>query len=163
MTEDRFWELIAAHVVVDEAREVDLSGLQDALESLAVEEVASFIDVFNRLHYGSYSWELWGAAYVINGGCSDDGFDYFRGWLIAQGRTIFEAAVKDPDSLVEHARPDAECSEILYVGYRAYEAMTGREPPPKTYAYEVGDGWDFDDKDEMKRRYPRLFAKFWDG
>ena len=26
---------------------------------------------------------------VANGGCSDDGFDYFRGWLIAQGREVF--------------------------------------------------------------------------
>jgi hypothetical protein len=30
--------------------------------------------------------DQWGAAYLANGGCSDDGFDYFRGWLIGQGR-----------------------------------------------------------------------------
>ncbi|MFE5591185.1 DUF4240 domain-containing protein [Streptomyces sp. NPDC056549] len=33
------------------------------------------------------------AAYMVNGGCCDDGFDYFRGWLIAQGRNVFERAV----------------------------------------------------------------------
>jgi hypothetical protein len=24
----------------------------------------------------------------------------------------------------------------------------------------LGEGWDFDDADEMKRRYPRCWAKF---
>jgi hypothetical protein len=36
---------------------------------------------------------MWVAAYLMNGGCSDDGFDYFRGWLIAQGRTTLEQVV----------------------------------------------------------------------
>ncbi|MEU1868262.1 DUF4240 domain-containing protein [Streptomyces gardneri] len=27
----------------------------------------------------SYQAPIWAAAYLINGGCSDDGFDYFRG------------------------------------------------------------------------------------
>ncbi|MFF5497583.1 DUF4240 domain-containing protein [Streptomyces aquilus] len=37
----------------------------------------------------------------MNGGCSDDGFDYFRGWPIAQGREDFERATADPDALAE--------------------------------------------------------------
>ena len=50
----------------------------------------------------AYRQELWGAAYLINGGCSDDGFVYFLGWLIAQGRDVYQAALPDPDSLVSH-------------------------------------------------------------
>jgi hypothetical protein len=41
---------------------------------------------------------LWAAAYVINGGCSDDGFDYFRAWLMLQGQGTFGQAVADLDS-----------------------------------------------------------------
>jgi hypothetical protein len=52
----------------------------------------------------SYRWDLWGAAYLINGGCSDDGFDYFRGWLLSQGRAIWQATLADPDSLADHPR-----------------------------------------------------------
>ena len=48
---------------------------------------------------GSYWTPLWAAAYVINGGCSDDGFDYCRGWLILQGREVFEHVVADPRTL----------------------------------------------------------------
>jgi hypothetical protein len=36
-----------------------------------------------------YGWPLWGPAYIMNGGCSDDGFDYFLGWLVGQGREVF--------------------------------------------------------------------------
>ena len=38
---------------------------------------------------------LWDAAYLINGGCSDDGFDYFRGWLVDQGRETFERCLAE--------------------------------------------------------------------
>ncbi|WP_257233953.1 DUF4240 domain-containing protein [Streptomyces sp. JV178] len=47
----------------------------------------------------SYRAPLWAAAFTINGGCSDDGFDYVRGWLVLQGHEVFERAVADPDSL----------------------------------------------------------------
>ena len=47
----------------------------------------------------SYRWDLWSAAYLANGGCSGDGFDYFRGWLIGQGRTAYETVLADPDAL----------------------------------------------------------------
>ncbi|MFC9245678.1 DUF4240 domain-containing protein [Streptomyces sp. NPDC057136] len=69
---------------------------------------------------------LWAAAYVINGGCSDDGFDYFRGWLIAQGREVFERTAADPDALAEvpivRASAadglDLACEEVLSIPYR---------------------------------------------
>ncbi len=38
---------------------------------------------------------------MLNGGSCDDGFDYFRGWLIAQGRATFERIVADRDALAE--------------------------------------------------------------
>src|SRR5262245_53974222 len=53
---------------------------------------------FEKIHTGSCSWNLWGAAYLMNGGCSDDGFEYFRAWLMAQGRRTFEKAVEDADT-----------------------------------------------------------------
>jgi len=35
----------------------------------------------------------------VAGGASDDGFEYFRGRLVAQGRAVYDQAVTDPDSL----------------------------------------------------------------
>jgi len=47
----------------------------------------------------AYKQKLWAAA-MMNG-CSDDSFDYFRGWLIAQGKDMYFAAPRDPDSLAD--------------------------------------------------------------
>jgi hypothetical protein len=169
MTEERFWELIALHVDVDEEFKVDVFRLQAALTALPAEEIVSFEEVLQRFYWSSYSSSLWGAAYLINGGCSDDGFDYFRGWLIAQGRDVFEAALKDPETLADHSSEDVECGSMLYVAPRAYEAATGHEIPYRASGSadvseggdtEEEDDWDFDDEDEMKRRYPRLFVRY---
>src|SRR5580693_1149873 len=161
MTEDRFWELIEEHVEVGDDFGADPSALQEALGVLTPEEILSFDGVFNKLYCASYSWPLWGTAYLINGGCSDDGFDYFRAWLIAQGRSVFERASQDPDALADHSEGDVECEDMLYTASRAYETATGGEMPDRPYRYpELGEGWDFDDNKEMKRRFPPLFARY---
>ena len=162
MTPARFWDLIEKNIDVSENFEVDPSRLERALIALPPEEIIEFNARFNEPYTESYSWALWGAAYLINGGCSDDGFDYFRGWLIAQGKRVFDAAVADPDSLVDHSEMDVECEDMLYVAARAYKAaIGGKEMPAIPYRYpELGQGWDFDDDDEMARRYPRLFTKY---
>src|SRR5262249_4867117 len=85
----------------------------------------------------SYRNPLWAAAYLVNGGCSDDGFEYFRGWLIMQGRAVYERVVADPDALADLAviRAKApsgwpvECEETLYIAARAYRAATGGGVP----------------------------------
>lgn len=162
MTEDRFWALIEQHVTGRPELDVDVSGLRGALEELPAGEIVSFDEIFCRLHRASYSWRLWGAAYLINGGCSDDGFDYFRAWLIAQGRTVFEKALADPDSLVEHSAEGVECEEMLGAAWDAYQSVTGgKDLPCVPYDHpRLGERWAFDDRAEMKKRYPRLFERY---
>jgi hypothetical protein len=62
-------------------------------------EIIAFAPSLRGLFAASYRADLRAAAYLINGGASDDGFEYFRGWLIAQGRKVYEQALADPDSL----------------------------------------------------------------
>ncbi|WP_342210876.1 LysR family transcriptional regulator [Streptomyces sp. DH-12] len=114
---------------------------------------------------------LWAAAYVINGGCSDDGFDYFRGWLIAQGREVFERAVARPGALADLPvlRASAadghclECGEALSIVWNARIRATGRRlaGDASTIRYPeldpTGD-FDFDDHAETTRRLPRPAA-----
>ncbi len=108
----------------------------------------------------SYHRELWGAAYIINGGCSDDGFEYFRGWLILQGEKSFEDALKDPESLVEIAKCDVENEDILGLAVEAYLQQTGKEFPRKDVVdrFELkGTAWT---EDEVYEKYPKLAEKF---
>src|SRR5690349_15646124 len=107
--------------------------LRDELRSLTPEELISFDQHLHQVVADAYNWKLWAAAYVINGGCSDDGFYYFRGWLVVQGQAIYLAALADPDSLADVCtvpNEDAECEGVLYVARGLYLEKTGRELDP---------------------------------
>lgn len=166
MSEQACWAIIERARRDSEDYEQTAERVLELLLKSSADAIEAFERGRARLMERSYSWALWGAAYLINGGCSDDGFDYFRGWLLTQGREVFEAALADPDSLVDVVDDEeVECEAILYAGYRAYEEVAGAEIQGIRMDYSnLGDGWDFDDAAEMRRRYPRLWAKFgWDG
>jgi hypothetical protein len=178
MDMQQFWKLIedARRQVPDPADGEEVAARAAALLSAYPrEETAAAGQVLRELMTGSYRTPLWAAAYVINGGCSNDGFDYFRGWLILQGREVFEHVVADPDALadlpvIRAQAPGAaylECEDTLYIASRAYRAATGEELPPHPFPIrhrELDPAWDFDfdDQIEMKRRLPRLAALFLD-
>lgn len=160
MDETTFWDLV----------EVSKTGgggdctlqaeiLEERLTRLSNQEIIDCDRVVDRLMTESYRANLWDAAYLINGGCSNDGFDYFRGWLMAQGRKAFYDALQDPESLLHIAEPEVECEAMLYVASAAYEAKTGspmptnRTPSPDITVRERTD-------DELKSMYPKLYARF---
>lgn len=162
MNRDEFWAIIEATPSDSDPYE-RAEAVQEALCERSAEEIVDFERHMASLLTESYSWKLWGAAYLINGGCSDDGFDYFRGWLILQGKAVFENAIANPDSLadVPELEEDVECEDILGVAWSAYESVTGDEMPMVSIELpDLGEGWDFDDDEEMEQRYPKLFAKF---
>jgi hypothetical protein len=180
MNEDQFWQLIAAARAQANGDEYEVGN---ALTALLLEQPAADILEFDRWFYqhyfASYRADLWGAAFIMNGGCSDDGFDYFRGWLISQGRSVFEAALEHPDSLAEVVLDDAEADfgfeneDMLGLARRTWLEKTGLSdeefdakrgdfgtyPPLGEFEWSDGDG----DIDEVKgkRLYPKLWAKFW--
>jgi hypothetical protein len=55
-----------------------MEALRTELRALSLDEIIAFEVAFRRYLNEAYTWDLWGAAYVIHGGCSDDGFEYFR-------------------------------------------------------------------------------------
>src|SRR5438067_2330309 len=103
MTRTQFWEHIAASKRHDS--EAHAERLAKRLAKLPMREILAFDHWWNVALAEAYFWDLWGAAYLINGGCSDDGFEYFRRWLILQGSDVFKAAIKQPDSLADVVNP----------------------------------------------------------
>ena len=168
MNRDQYWALIdrtRAESGGEPDEQADL--LQSAVSALSVEEILDFERHTMALLDASYQNRLWGAAYLINGGCSDDGFDYFRGWLIAQGRATYEAALAKPDSLADCAAlgdGDVELEALWYIANRAHEAKTGKPIPDSagdaSEEEEEDFDVDFDDDEAMREHYPRLFARF---
>ncbi|MFD5771945.1 DUF4240 domain-containing protein [Streptomyces fungicidicus] len=176
MDKEQFWELIAAardQTIAPHESEAVAREATSLLAARPVEEIVAAEQVLWDLMSESYTNSLWAAAYTANGGCSDDGFDYFRGWLIAQGREVFERVVADPDALATlpivqaaaAAGIDLEGEGMLVIAWNAHIRATGDQLPPDapTIRYPQPDpAWNFDfsDSDEIARRLPRLAALY---
>ena len=94
MNVDQFWALVGrVHGASDGSVERKCELLGRELRALPPAEVQSFMTHWGEFYYLAYDWGLWGAAYLIFGGCSDDSFMDFRSSLIFMGREIFERAL----------------------------------------------------------------------
>lgn len=136
MDDSTFWTCIEdASAASDGDSTAYADELAERLQRLTAEELSCFEGILNRNLERAYTWELWGAAYLINGGCSDDGFLYFRGWLVMQGRTVFEEAVQAPDSLaaITGGQDELECEDILYTARELFERKTGTVMPVQSF------------------------------
>jgi hypothetical protein len=168
-TTDDVWRLIEqARAQADKPDDVAARAV-DLLAQRPREEIVAFAQPLWDLLCASYRADLWAAAYIINGGASDDGFDYFRGWLLAQGRDTFEQALTDPDSLAglpaviaAHAQgEDLWGEDMLGLAWTAHRRATGENLPSGAFTIRyprLDPAWDFDfdDHAEMRRRLPRL-------
>lgn len=174
MDKQTFWKLIEtarAEAGTDPDRVAEHASA--LLAGLPAAEIRAAQQVLWDLLAESYRSPLWAAAYLINGGCSDDGFDYFRGWLLMRGEAAFAAALADPDSLADHpaVREAAEeglelwDEEALSIAWTAHETATGHLLPADSFTISyppLDPAWDFDFDDtvETTARLPRLSALF---
>ena len=102
MDETEFWELVdSTREAAEGDPEEQADLLVERLPQLDPDAVLDFARHFESRYNRAYRWDLWGAAWVLLGGASDDAFDAFRCWLIGQGREVFEGALHDPDSLAD--------------------------------------------------------------
>jgi Protein of unknown function (DUF4240) len=164
--ETAFWRLIA-----DTRREAgndtgeQSSLLEERLSKLPPRAILAFARIRKELDRRAYTWSLWGAAYVIEDGCSDDCFRDFRGYIISLGRTAYEKALVDPDSLASVAK-DAETGDwenADNVAPDAYSSATGDDfPMDDSDLSGPPRGTPFDENDtaSLARRYPTLAARF---
>ncbi|CAL9426988.1 MULTISPECIES: DUF4240 domain-containing protein [Streptomyces] len=170
MDETEFWEL------VDDAREAaegdpeeQADLLVERLARLDPDSVLDFARHFESRYNRAYRWDLWGAAWVLLDGASDDAFDFFRCWLIGQGREVFEGALHDPDGLADllgdfDEEIDGDGEELGYAADEAYEQLTGVVAPdlelPPPPAEPEGTPLDFENERLLAERYPRLWERF---
>ncbi|MEU8231366.1 DUF4240 domain-containing protein [Actinoplanes sp. NPDC048967] len=172
MRTDDFW------AVIDRAT-ADRPGSPDEVAKRATaelvgrdpDEIVAWGRHLDKVMNASGKEDLWAAAYLINGGCSEDGFDNFRGWLIANGRDVVARAVREPDSLADLPAVRAaaatgavfEAEEVLGIAEAAHREATGGDLPPSETPRTRPDPamlWDFDNEEEMQKRLPRLSALF---
>lgn len=158
---DRFWALVENGRARGDGCEKVANRLTDTLAKLPADAIIEFNNELTARMAESYRWDLWAVAYVANGGESDDGFDYFRGWLLTRGRAHFERALADPPTATEGASRfgDLECEAILSVSADAYRRATGRDLPRSTVAFPQspsGKPWT---EETIEQVYPGLTAR----
>lgn len=163
MIEERFWNIIDTSRETSTDCESQCSELQRILSELPAQDILEFDRIFREKLIEAYRWDLWGVAYLINGGCSDDGFDYFCCWLIGQGRQVFETVLSDPQrilSCLEGDEEDVECEGLLYASHYAYEEVAGEEMPTIGMSRPLeplGEPWE---EEDLERRFPQVAARY---
>jgi hypothetical protein len=162
MDKSQFWQLIEKSKNKRGDCEAQTAKLEQLLGKLGADDIISFDQIFAELRIESYRHDLWAVAYIVNGGCSDDGFEYFRCWLIAQGQEYFEAALGSPERAADAITPgdEAECEDIAYASRTAYEQKTGQSIPTPNLDYPaepLGQPWS---EEELETLFPTLSEKF---
>ncbi|MGW0842626.1 DUF4240 domain-containing protein [Streptomyces sp. NPDC002787] len=181
MDGEEFWRVLDA--MKGSGKPLDAAVL-DHLSSLSLEEILAFEARFTRLRDAVYRWDVGAAAYLIGGGCSDDRFSDFTAGLVALGREWYERTLACPDALAEHpavlAAAVAQDQDVIFdedfnfVSAGAYKRLTGdadafwealeaytdarATAEEKDDGADMGESFDFDDVQEMRRRLPRLAA-----
>ncbi len=162
MTDTECWILIEqCHDMALNDMELKCRLIREAVERLPDDSAADMVRFLDTQMSRCYTWPLWGAAYVMNGGCGDDGFHDFRACLISRGEAAVVKALKDPDSLADIA---GDIESWFYEGYDAAilngaQAVLGTLPARGPFPTEPeGEQWA---EDTVADLYPELKALYW--
>ncbi len=173
LDEDKFWGIISKTLEFKDDQDGQEFALINEIKKLSPEEIVGFQLTTDKLLQETYTSEMWCAAYLMNGGCSDDGFEYFRRWLISRGRDTFYKAKENPDNLVDRLTGDEDefdFESFSYVASEAFNLRTGRDLNDfiDYDNFNYGEGrypamefsWNEDDEESMQKVCPRLYNKF---
>ncbi len=162
MEESEFWKLVGrSRRGASNDGDLAVAVLRRQLNNLSREEIVAFDKLLREKLQASNTETLWAAAYLMNGGCSDDSFGYFRCWLVLQGQKIFDEALKDVNSLAKgkFGDPPFGCESLLYLCPEVYEQKFSHsllEPslePSKIITFDLSE-------ESVSSVAPKLFKKY---
>lgn len=156
--------------------------IMNTLSKMSAKDIIDFSIHFETCYRETYNSKLWGAAYIIFGGCSDDRFDYFRGWLIAQGKDLYEEALLNPDRLADYIPTNYAKDELTTELKGMIKASSNAYILKETSSLEYNDEYynkyldlmkdakfnfiypiiqfDWDNEKDLAPMFPKLWAKF---
>lgn len=172
LDENLFWTIVEKSLKSTNSQEGQEQFLINEIGKLGLKEMVGFRLRTDKLLHETYTSEMWCAGYIMNGGCSDDGFEYFRNWVISRGKDVFYAAKKNPDNLVNEFSSKIQVYEFesfWVVANEAFRRKTGKD----LYQYvdeaqfktnegnypKIEFNWQEDKPESMKKICPQLFAK----
>lgn len=163
-SEDLFWQVIERSLQCSSG---DFDRQQECLarelQTMSPEDLIRFENRFAHFRGEANTWELWGAIYLIRGGCGDDSFHDFREWVIGQGKLFYHKTISDPSSLVELDPRyfDVDWEGLGYVPLSVFKDLTGVDMP---YSFPEntetrGEEWS-EEGEDLQRMFPALAAKY---
>jgi len=171
LDETIFWNIVHLSVKNTKNQDDQERFLVKEIKKLTPKEMIGFRLRTDKLLYDTYNSKMWCAGYIMNGGCSDDGFEYFRNWIISRGKDTYYKAKENPDSLISEFVEGEEYYDFesfWYVALTAFENKTGKE----LYDYisdefKTNEGnypnfeftWKEEEPETMKAICPTLFDK----
>lgn len=176
LDEREFWKIIdyshnAAKGDLDLQNEIIIKRLS----AYKPAEIINFEIILSKKIIESNTFKILAANKIMDNWVSDDGFLYYRLWLISLGETTFKQALKNPDYLASVVGRSVlpEFEPLLYVSTQAYKNKTGKQTEddsfPRGVAFAQGLNYDFGgpkitgenwkDK-ELPKLYPKLWEKF---
>ncbi|MBV7534239.1 DUF4240 domain-containing protein [Duganella sp. sic0402] len=162
MNERQFWALVGA-VKTEAGVDIDTRPalLQKRLLALTPAAIQGFQKRYEALLVEANSWMLWGAAVLMADAYTDDGFKYFRDWLISEGEQTYKQAVLNPDTLARlPPRNHFSLESFGYAALKAYAAKgAGELERDFNIEFAVTSGDEVSSAD-LPKRLPALFAKY---
>ena len=163
MSDDWFWAIIEKSRQAGDDLDAQCDNLVAQLSEFDAETILEFQRCFAGFVGDAYGWDLMAVAHIVHGGTDAEEFDNFVGWLIAQGRAYFDAAVDDAAKAAERLQPGdkASCERIWTAPADAYEALTG-DDDFFDIAHAVslamqGSRWK---EEQLPSMFPELYARF---
>ena len=174
LDEGLYWSIIESSIKETKNQDDQELNLISKIEKLTPKEMIGFRLRTDQLLFDTYNENLWCAAYIINGGCSDGGFEYFRCWLISRGKDAFYKTKDNPDyliNLIQKGQDNYEFEGFWYVAMNAFKNKTNNE----LFSYIDYDKfitndenypvleftWNVDQPKTMEKICPILYKNLW--
>jgi Protein of unknown function (DUF4240) len=174
LDENLYWGIIEKSLKNTNNQDEQQHFLIKEISNLTPKEMIGFRLRTDKLLYDTYNSEMWCAGYIMNGGCSDDGFEYFRNWIISRGKETYYKAKENPDNLITQVNMDVnmyEFESFWYVALDAFKNKTGKDLynyiDDENFKTKEGNypqfkfTWQEEKSETMKKICPQLFKTLW--
>lgn len=135
MNENDFWNIIDSAKGIYKEIKKRRCNIENTLSKHSIKEIRDFNYISETLiskakKKGIHEF----LSDIFKDEISNNRFDFFMGWLILQGSTLYNQTIKDPNFLKEVIEINfnndfsvLECEDALHIASSAYEIKTGRD------------------------------------
>src|ERR1044072_8499241 len=118
MDENLYWEIVNASAKYSPESVKQLRYVVNDLKARPHDDIVGFMLRTHQLQQDLYTSDMWCACCLMNrGDCMEDGFEYFRLWIVSVGKDTYYNAKANPDSLAAKLDTKMEFYDFQELGY----------------------------------------------